>query len=125
MIDSTITVSEADEYFAARLYTAEWDAADDATKGKALAQAERDIRSINIAGTPPTLKIRFAICEQALYLLEKTPADRERARAQQAGVNSRGVGDAREDYNGNIQRISPDALQHLQGYVQRRLGSIR
>ena len=123
-MSATVTISQATEYFLERLYADAWDAADAATKTKALAQAERDIRGLNISGIPG-IKLRYAICEQALYLLERTPSDRERMRVQQAGVNFRWVGDAREDYNGKIQRISPDALQHLQGYVHRRTGGIR
>ena len=118
------TIAEATAYFEERLYADAWDAANTAKRTAALAQASRDIGSLNIAGTPG-LKLRYAICEQALYLLEQTPSDRERMRVQQAGVNFRWVGDAREDYNGKSQRISPDALQHLQGYVHRRTGGIR
>lgn len=125
---SLVTVAEASEYFSAHLFADAWNAAAGTRRLAALAQAERDIMSLNFprgVGGPPYRTVQNAICEQALFLLQRTPSDRERARAQQAGVKSRGVGDAREDYNCKIQRISPDALQYLQGYVQRRLGSIR
>lgn len=118
------TIAEATEYFEERLYVDAWDDATTVNKTKALAQAARDIGNLTITGTPG-LKLKYAICEQALYLLEQTASDRERVRAQQGGVNFRWVGDAREDYKGKIQRISPDALQHLKGYVQRIMGGIR
>ncbi len=122
-----VTLQEANQFFLDRLYTESWDAANDTTKQKALGHAETQIKALvfNSSQTIPGGKLKDAICVQALYLLDRTSSDRERHRAQRSGVKFRWVGNAREDYAGRVQEISPDALEFLKGFVQRKMGGIR
>ena len=124
---ATVTIQQATEYFTTRLNTGAWDATDNLTKTKALAQAERDIATVQMAKNPPVDVLLAAVCEQALFLLNKTAADIERTRIQQTGVKFRWVGDAREDYTGAYAHICSEALQFIGPYIQlqRKFGGIR
>lgn len=122
-----VTLQQATEYFSTRLNTDAWDAADTFTKTKALAQAERDISTVQMAKHPPATIHLAAVCEQALFLLDRTSADMERIKVQQTGVKYRWVGDAREDYTGAYSHICSEAMQFIGPYIQtqRKFGGIR
>lgn len=122
-----VTIQQANEYFDARLHADVWDQASSADKQKALAQAGRDIGTVQMAKSPPSAVLIAAICEQVLFLLGKTTADLERTRIQQTGVKFRGVGDAREDYTGAYAHICSEAIQFIGPYIQaqRKFGGIR
>lgn len=123
----SVNLQQATEYFAKRLNTSAWDDASRTDKQKALAQAGREIATVQMSKKPPTSILTAAVCEQALFLLSKTPDDLERIRVQQTGVKFRWVGDAREDYSGVYSYICSEAMQVIGPYVQyqRKFGGIR
>ena len=121
-----VTLQEADQFFSERLFTDAWEDANNVTRQKALSHAESQIKALTFhARGIPSGNLKKAICAQALYLLQSSPSDRERIRAQRTGVKFRWVGDAREDYTGVTQQICPEALEFLKGYVHRKMGGIR
>lgn len=106
-----VTVAQANTYFNQRLHTEVWDAADDSTKTKVLAQAERQLESYRarVDGT----RFIYAVCEQALWLLQGD----KRAELQQAGVQGFSVGSMSEqfDMRGRPADIAPQAWAYLRG----------
>lgn len=128
MAPQMVTVEFANEYFTGHLYADAWFRADGSRRQAALIHAERDIKMLNYprhGGGPPLVELRAAICEQALFLLERTSGDRERIRAQEIGVSFRWVGDAREDYKGKIEPVAPEAMRILRRYIRIKTGQIR
>ena len=81
----TVTISEADVYFASRLHSEKWDVADELSKSKALSQASflvsgAFVFSENAFQTVDNTviwneRIKAGICEEALWLLEHNPND--------------------------------------------------
>lgn len=87
-----VTLTEANEYFSARLYTTAWDNATDVEKGKALSMATQALNGLNWAGSKadpaqsnafprtsigtPT-PIKQACCELAYDLLDGKNIDME------------------------------------------------
>jgi len=123
---NTVSIAQAEQYFNGRLHAETWTSAAGEDKQKALTHAERDVRTLSFVN-PPTDILTAAICEQALFLLSLSTADKERYRAQTLGVSFRWVGDAREDYKGLASFISPHAEIILARYLRkhRRIGGIR
>ncbi len=121
-----MTIAQAQAYFDNRLHTDKWDSASTDNKQKALAQAERDLGNLPLANIP-AVKRNAAICEQALYLLSLTEADLQRYKAHSLGVSYRQIDRERENYEGTLQFIAPQAQAMLQGYMtrHRRMGGIR
>ncbi len=100
------TVNEADAYFATRLNSDVWDIATDSNKTKALATAERQIKSLRLKLSYDGTKITHAIYEQAIWLLEGS----KRAKLQQEGVKSASMGGMSETFKGGKDAfISPQA----------------
>jgi hypothetical protein len=127
-----VTLEQANAYFAERLHSAAWEQATDTERLRALATAGRQVGALDLAvgvDAPPIRVLREAICEQALWLLEHSGADRERARAIAGGVTSRRVGDAGESYSerkaGQHGTLAPEASAILGPYLRRRSGGIR
>ena len=106
------TIAQANEYFVRRLNTDAWDAADEATKTKALAQAERQLDPYRSRISSST-RFFYAVCEQALWLLQGDT----RAELQQAGVHGFSVGNMSEQFNtkGRPSSIAPQAWAYLRG----------
>ncbi len=121
-----MTVMQAQAYFSTRLHTNSWDNAFATEKEKALAQAERDISNLPLNNVP-AIRRSHAIYEQALFLLSLTPADLKRYKAHALGVSYRQIDRERENYEGTLQFIAPQAQAMLQGYMtrHRRMGGIR
>jgi hypothetical protein len=103
------TVAQANAYFSERLNTEVWDAADDPTKTKALAQAERQLEPYRnrVDGT----RFLYAVYEQALWFLQGD----KRAELQQAGVQGFSIGSASEQFDtkGRDPNIAPQAWVYL------------
>jgi hypothetical protein len=129
-----ITVEDAGEYFANRLHAEAWAQASMADKRRALTTAEAQVTALlaSADNRPPSEHWRMAVCEQALWLLELTAGDLERACAMVQGVTSRRAGDAAETYNeqkatrhsGGL-TFAPMVLAVLSRYVSRRTGALR
>lgn len=119
----------ANQYFSQRLNSQAWDSASQIDREKALATAERQLNTLRLRPDVDTKLKDYAIYEQALFLLEMTPYDRERQRAQALGIIGGSVGDANEYSSAEIVRrkmvgitISPEALSLLGEYF---LGTTR
>jgi|GEM_PF-5816973 len=122
-----LTIDQADEYFDSHLFADAWELADGDKCRAAIAHAERDIKTLNYpqgVDGPSAADLRAAICEQALYLLDQAQGGRERIRAQETGVISRSVGDAREHYTGKPGHIAPEAMRILGRYFRVKTGRI-
>lgn len=143
-IDSYVTLAEANEYFAGKLYTSEWDGADDTTKEKALKESCRKINRLAFKGVKvseaqllefprmmPVLNrigvigfddsedvpeaVKAAQCEEALALLRYGTS--ARTRAQEQNVVRVQFGDAVEEYRGPLKLLSREALELLKPYL--------
>lgn len=101
----------ADDYFSTRLHAEAWDSADEPTRAKALAQAERQLEPHR--DRADTTRFSYAVYEQALFLLQGD----ERSELQQAGVVSMSVGKLSETYKdtGRDPAIAPQAWAYLRG----------
>jgi len=143
LINSYVTVEEADAYFVNTLQSEDWNKYDTSTKEKALITATRQIDrlpfadkkldlyqnlefprvSTNLAftdGIPDA--VIYATCEQALFLLK---GGSKRQELQQQGVKSYSLGDLSETFADNLsdaqKTICPEALAYLRRYL---LGSV-
>lgn len=114
------TLTEANTYFAERLNTVAWDEANDATKTKAIAQAQKNIEPYQHRAD--STRLFYAVCEQALWLLQGD----KRADLQQAGVQGFTVNSMSEQFNtkGRPPTIAPQAWHYLVG-VGVKVGTIR
>lgn len=143
LINSYVTVEEADSYFANTLQFEDWNKYDTSTKEKALITATRQIDRLPFAGRkldinqslefPRTTtniaftdgipnEITYATCEQALFLLQ---GGSKRQELQKQGVKSYSLGDLSETFADNLSEaqktICPEALSYLRRYL---LGSV-
>jgi hypothetical protein len=103
------------------LYTTAWDAADTATRTKALNQAENEIARLPWRSNAPADNITYATYEQAAFLLE-TQSEQSRANLQAQGVSHAGVtGGAYETYRQGANRygfaLSPGAQKWTRGWL--------
>lgn len=107
------TLAGANTYFVQRLNTEAWDTANETTKTKALAQAERQLESYRARVSGSGSRFLYAVYEQALWLLRGD----ERADLQQAGVQGFSVGGVSEQFNtkGRDPNIAPHAWAYLRG----------
>lgn len=104
------SVSSAEKYFEKRLWTDEWDNADNTKKEAALTQAENQLESLNIS--LPSEDYDRAIYEQAIFLLKLGPEDQKRLSLQSQGVERINIsGGVSESYNGENNLISPQVKQ--------------
>lgn len=143
LINSYVTVEEADSYFANTLQFEDWNKYDTSTKEKALITATRQIDRLPFAGRkldinqslefPRTTtnlpfsdgipdSITYATCEQALFLLQ---GGSKRQELQKQGVKSYSLGDLSETFADNLSEaqktICPEALAYLRKFM---LGSV-
>lgn len=123
-----VSMAEAQAVFDNHILAQDWEQASTDLRERALVHASRDISSLTYSSTTPRHKLVAAVCEQVLFLLALTGSDnKERLRAQRAGVQERSVEGASERYfeGATGRAISPDALAMLDGYVHRRIGRLR
>ncbi len=125
-----MNISQAEAYFATRLYAEAWEQATPANKTKALATAERHVASLRLREDVPSGAVTAAICEQALWLLSSTPAQRSLDASLARGLTSRTVGSASESYGRHAAQggvvIAPEALSAVNEWIQRcRIGDLR
>ena len=124
-----MNISQAEAYFAARLYAEAWEQATPANKTKALATAERQIGTLQLHELTPSNVRNDAICEQAIWLLAASDYHRKLESDLARGLVSRSVGSASEQYTpcaaGRIP-LAPMALALLDGWIQQyRIGELR
>lgn len=125
-----VDLATANSYFASRLYSDAWDGATDANKTKALATAERQVRAIPLRADVPGAALTAAVCEQALWLLSSSAADRALEAKLARGLTGRTVGSASESYSGasggRAVSIAPEAMAAIAEWVMRgRVGELR
>lgn len=143
LINSYVTVEEADSYFANTLQFEDWNQFDTSAKEKALITATRQIdrlpfasrkldinQSLEFPRTTTNLpfsdgipdSITYATCEQALFLLQ---GGSKRQELQKQGVKSYSLGDLSETFADNLSPaekiICPEALAYLRKFM---LGSV-
>ena len=143
LVNSYVTVEEADAYFSNTLNTDVWDNADETTKEKALKMATRQIDRLPFAGRKLDInqflefprtntaleftdgipnEITYATCEQALFVLK---GGSKRQELQKQGVKSYSLGDLSETFADNLSEaqktICPEALSYLRKFL---LGSV-
>lgn len=143
LINSYVTVEEADSYFANTLQFEDWNKYDATTKEKALITATRQIDRLPFSGRKLDLyqnlefprtntaleftdgipdAVAYATCEQALFLLQ---GGSKRQELQKQGVKSYSLGDLSETFVDNLSEaqktICPEALSYLRKYM---LGSV-
>ena len=82
------TIAAADTYFAKRLWTEEWDNADDQKKEAALAHAQREVDALNFSSKMSSKDYNVVVFEQTIFLLNLGPEDRKRLNLQAQGVQS-------------------------------------
>jgi hypothetical protein len=87
-----VDLSKANDYFSTRLFSDEWNTADDLIKTNAIITAENQILlKYSIPDNKKTTDEYFnAVCEQAIFLLQ---FDRERYQLQREGVTQYTVED--------------------------------
>ena len=143
LVNSYVTVEEADAYFVNTLQSEEWNKFDTSVKEKALITATRQIDrlpfssrkldlyqnlefprvSTNLAFTDgiPDVVV-YATCEQALFVLK---GGSKRQELQKQGVKSYSLGDLSETFADNLSEaqktICPEALAYLRKFM---LGSV-
>jgi hypothetical protein len=116
------TLAAAETYLATNcLYTAAWDAADAATRQKALSQAVSEIGSLPWRPGAPAVNIEHACYEQAVFLLE-TQGNQDRINIQAAGVSHVAIaGGASETYHRGATRygfaLAPGAQRYTRGWL--------
>lgn len=124
-------LDQAEQYFSTRIHSEAWESASAETKAKALATAERQINTLKLRRDVDMVAKQNAIYEQALFLLQLTPYDIERQKAQALGVIGGSIGNANEYSSAEIVRskmqgltIAPEAQVLLAEYVsvQRSIG---
>ncbi|MCR4398938.1 MAG: hypothetical protein NUV93_08250 [Firmicutes bacterium] len=143
-IDSYVTLEEADEYFAGKLFADEWNGADAGTKEKALKEACRRINRLAFQGVKasetqvlefPRMMpvfgrigtigfdtgeevpeaVKAAQCEEALALLRYGNSARTKAREQK--VIRVQFGNVTEEYRAGLKLLSQEALELLKPYL--------
>jgi len=143
LINSYVTVEEADAYFVNTLQSEEWNKFDTSVKEKALITATRQIDRLPFSSRKLDLyqnlefprvdsalpftdgipqAVVYAVCEQALFLLQ---GGSKRQELQQQGVKSYSLGDLSETFSENLtdaqKTICPEALSYLRKFL---LGSV-
>ncbi|AVX21600.1 hypothetical protein SAMN02745885_01651 [Carboxydocella sporoproducens DSM 16521] len=142
-INSYVTLSEAEEYFAGKLFCEEWENADSYTKEKALITATKRINRLPFIGKkadPAQLlefprefawtrqatfgftqeeeispEVKAATCEEALALLKF--GNNARTNAQEQNVVRVSFGDVSEEYRASLKLLSREALELLKPYI--------
>ena len=110
--NSYVSVADADEYMASRLYADAWGSADATDKAKAIMMATRAIDRLLLAGRPADTEQELAFprdgqddvpqavvdatCEEALAILDR--GNSERRRMQADGLTSFQIGTLSEVY---------------------------
>ncbi len=79
-------LSGANNYFNNRLWTDEWDNSTDGKKNAALTMALNQVDSLSVVNRMSTEDYNKAVFEQALFLLQLGPEDRQRLKMQSQGV---------------------------------------
>lgn len=123
----------ANSYFLTRLHTEAWDQATPADREKALATAEKQVRTLRLREDVPASAVNEAICEQALWLLGTSEYDRKRDMAMAKGIVGSSLGSAHEYSELSVVKqkmagvqICPEALSILGEYIVRyRVGELR
>ena len=111
------TITEADNYFSERLWTDEWDSADDLKKNTALKHAKKEIDALNFSTKLSTEDYKKAIFEQTIFLLNLGPEDLKRLNLQAQGVTDVNVSKAvSESYQLNGTAYSPVVRQLKEKY---------
>ena len=143
LINSYVTVEEADSYFANTLQFEDWNKFDTSAKEKALITATRQIDRLPFSSRKLELyqnlefprvdsalpftdgipqAVVYAVCEQAFFLLS---GGSKRQELQQQGVKSYSLGDLSETFSENLtdaqKTICPEALSYLRRFL---LGSV-
>jgi hypothetical protein len=143
LINSYVTVEEADAYFVNTLQSEEWNKFDTSVKEKALITATRQIDRLHFSSRKLDLyqnlefprvdsalpftdgipqAVVYAVCEQALFVLK---GGSKRQELQKQGVKSYSLGDLSETFVDNLspaeKTICPEALSYLRRYL---LGSV-
>ena len=103
--NSFCTLVEAEAYFDIRLGVAAWDAAVEDNKNRALITAYLQLTSSKEFILPllGTTAIKYAQCEQALFLLQQGDDIDSRRALQVQGVAEAGI--VKEKYSGDVQGI--------------------
>lgn len=106
-----MNLQQANEYFAEHLNADAWNGANEVTKLKALAQAQKQLEPYR--NRVKSTRFFYAVCEQALWLLQGD----KRTELQQAGVQSFSVGSMSEQFDtkGRPSHIAPQAWAYLRG----------
>lgn len=101
---------DINQYFQERIGSQAWDNAQPEDRIKAEKQANRELEPYREKVDP--VRFFYAVCEQAIWLLEGGT----RAKLQQDGVKSAGMGRASEtfDLKGRPSHIAPFAWSYLQ-----------
>lgn len=139
-----ITITEAEEFFDGKLYTSEWDNADDLTKERALKEACKRINRLAFKGqkvdesqilafprrrplmnrigvigfstdTGIPEEVKWAQCEEALSLLKY--GNSARTKAQEQNVIKVSFGEVSEEYKASLKLLSKEALELLRPYI--------
>lgn len=142
--NSFVTLGEAEQYFADKLYADEWHNADDITKEKALKEACRRISRLAFKGekadeaqllafprkmpmfnrigvigfstdTGIPEEVKQAQCEEALALLRY--GNSARTKAQEQNVVRVSFGEVSEEYRASLKLLSKEALELLRPYI--------
>lgn len=117
-------LNEAENYFAKRLWTDEWDNADDNKKETALSHAKREIDALSFSQKLDTEDYKKAIFEQTIFLLNLSEEDRKRINLQSQGVTQIDINQAiSETYILNGTAYAPLILQ-LQKKCKYRVGDL-
>lgn len=132
-----VTLQEAEEYFATRIYSEAWAEATEQTKERVLQTATYRVDALPFKGRKldpaqemafprdfmqgiPT-RLKYAVCEEALSLLERE-ADPDK------GLISISIGDASETYSEAVakqrikDRVCPTARSLLEPYLVKVVG---
>lgn len=104
--NSFCTAQEAEDYFATRMSVDAWDDATDDNQIRALITAYNQLVNSGLFSFPATTTnaIKYAQCEQALFLLQQGDDIDSRRALQAQGVVEAGI--VKEKYSGDLQGVA-------------------
>jgi hypothetical protein len=118
------TLSEAERYYSERLWTENWEDANENTRKTALAHAKKDIDNLSSSSKFSTEDYKKAVFEQAIFLLDLGPEDLKRLSLQAQGVKSISLDKSvSENYVINGTAYAP-AIMHLKEKYKLQVGDL-
>ena len=119
-----MSIASANDYFSKRLWTEEWDNANDTKKEAAYNTAKNQIDSLSISNRFSNEDYKKSIYEQALFLLKLSKQDKERIKLQETGVKKVSLENISESYDSNNYARLCDFVKNIVNKYRFRTGEL-